>query len=105
MNALLNTSGAPVSTYSQDVARGLTHPVSVAARRERMSAHEAIATLTKQRMASLCIELRQIARTEQDVIDVLHALAGGLNTPAVKSSDTIELVERLDVFADEVEYK
>jgi len=39
------------------------------------------------------------------VIDVLHALAGGLNAAIFKSSDIVEIVERLDVLADEIEFR
>jgi hypothetical protein len=94
-----------VSTFSQDVARGLTHPASVAARRERIDAHNLMAADIQRRITSVCLELRQIARTEQHVIDVLHALAGGLASPSIKSSDINELIDLLDMLADEVEYK
>jgi len=95
----------PVSTFSEDATRGHDHPVSTAARRERIDAHNNAKADIERRMASVCLELRQIARTDQHAVDVLHALSGGLASPVIKSSDIDELIDSLDMLADEVEYK
>ena len=91
--------------YSVDVARGLAHPDSVEARRAS-SASAKVANVNRQTdINRACITIRNLCRTERDVIDVLHALAGGLNAAIFKSSDTVEIVEQLDVLADEIEFR
>ena len=91
--------------YAQDVARGLTHPDSVAARRNRIDSSHAMKTAKSERFNSLLIELAHCVRTEDDVLQVLHAVSSGLNSPAFVSIDIRDLIEEIDLVADGIEYR
>ena len=91
--------------YSADVARGLSHPDSVEARRARIASAK-VANVNRQTdINRACITIRNLCRTERDVIDVLHALSGGIMSPTLRSSEIDEISQELDVMADEIEFR
>ena len=91
--------------YSVDVARGLDHPDSVQARRARIASAKVKETNRQTDIRRACLAIRENCRTEQDVIDVLHALSGGIMSPSLRSSEIDEISQELDVMADSIEYR
>ena len=89
--------------YAADTARGHDHPASSAARRIRIQDAEADAKLARNGLALAQDLLRRYARSEQDAVDALNALATGLNSPIVKSTDVESLIQRLDELSQEVD--
>ena len=89
--------------WAADVARGLDHPRSVEALKKRIAAAQADKKLARNGMALARDLLRRYARTEEDAIDALHALSGGL--ASITTDNTKDLVQRLDELADEIEFK
>ena len=93
------------STWSQDCERGLDHPESVAARRDR------IAAATKQelsRQSSLSAALNLIrgnlGANPEEVVSLLHAISSTFAKHHGPSSYAYEVVELLDEVADKIEF-
>ena len=89
--------------WAADAARGHDHPISFASRRIRIEDARADERLARNGMALAQDLLRRYARTEQDAVDTLNALATGLNSPIVKSTDVENLVQRLDELSQQVD--
>jgi hypothetical protein len=93
-----------VSTWSQDCARGLAHPDSVAARRQRIAAAQAAETRrTKRLNHAHCLILENL-ETEVDVISLLHAVSCKLAKLHGPTSYLHPLVTQLDELADSIEF-
>ena len=94
-----------VSTWSQDVARGLDHPDSVEARRARLATAKLALVVRNADFQSCLRQITKLARSPEDAVQVLHALTAGLNSPTFKSTEIGEIVEQIDVLADEIEFR
>ena len=92
-----------VSTWSQDVDRGLAHPDSVAARMNRMIA-QAEARQAKERKFTHAMQLiRETVRNRSHVITALHVISSTIAEHYMQTDDMYSVVERLDALADEIE--
>lgn len=89
--------------YATDAIRGHDHPASTAARRIRIEDAQADARLARNGLALAQDLLRRYARSQQDAAHTLNALATGLNTPILKSTDVENLVQRLDELSQEID--
>lgn len=89
--------------YATDTERGHDNSVSIAARRMRIEDAQADAKLARNGLALAHDLLRRYARSEQDAAHTLNALATGLNSPVIKSSDIETLVQKLDELSQEIE--
>ena len=92
-----------VSTWSQDVDRGLLHPDSVAARKARQAAQEE-ARQTKERKFNQAMQLiRETVSNRSHVITALHVISSTIAEHYMQTDDMYSVVERLDALADEIE--
>lgn len=95
-----------MSTWSQDVARGLDHPDSVAGRKERIVAHSKSET---ERLQSFNHGLRILAstlRNESELVTLLSVASSALASASVMpGSDMAENIELLDELADKIQYR
>lgn len=76
MNNLLPDN--QTSTWSQDCARGLMHPDSVAAREARIALHKSTEQSRAAILNSALSLLRETVRNDADVVQVLYALSATL---------------------------
>ena len=91
--------------WAADAARGHDHPDSEAARRIRIEDAQADARLARNGMALAQDLLRRYARSQQDAGSTLNALASGLNSPIIKSTDIENLVQHLDELSAIIEQR
>jgi hypothetical protein len=94
------------STWSQDVARGLAHPDSIAARRERIAAATK-AELARQANLNAALNLirHNLGANPEEVVSLLHAISSTFARHHGPSSYGYEVVELLDEVADKIEFK
>ena len=91
--------------WSVDVQRGLAHPDSAAARKERAKARSDAETGRWNTLQHALYLLERSVRTEADVVQALKALSAGLvRQQPLAGSDESETVQALDELADEIQY-
>jgi len=101
MNVL--TPEAPTSAWSQDCARGLMHPTSIAARQARIAAANIERAGRAVKFNQAMTLLRETVRSEQELLATLHTLASTLAQHHGQSSYLHAAIERLDILADDIE--
>ena len=95
MSAVLSR---PITGWAQDVRRGLDHPASVAARRQRIAAADKAAACRAETMNLALGLLESVALKPKDTARVLRALANSMR-PQVGDNTRTQLAE----LADEIE--
>jgi len=94
------------TTWSQDVARGLDHPYSMAARAERRQIRSDSEAGRRAALQHGLYLLGRSVRTNTEAVQVLHCIASSMAAAnPLFSSDEAETIESLDMLADEIEYK
>jgi len=94
------------TTWSQDVARGLDHPYSMAARAERRQIRSDSEAGRRATLNHALYLLRRSVRTEAEAVLALHSIAGSMAVAnPLAGSDEAETIEALDTLADEIAYR
>lgn len=94
---------APVSTWSQDVDRGLAHPDSVAALKARRAAQEEARQAKVRKFTHAMQLLRETVSNRSHVITALHVISSTIADHYMQTDDMYSVVERLDALSDEIE--
>ena len=94
------------STWTQDVARGLAHPDSVAARKQRAQARSDAEAGRRNSLQHAWYLLERSIRPGADVVQTLHCMLAGLaaQNPLAGSSEA-ETIELLGKVADQIDNK
>ena len=94
------------TTWSQDVARGLDHPESIAARAERRQIRSDSEAGRRATLNHALYLLRRSVRTDAEAVQVLHCIASSMAAAnPLYGSDEAETIEALDTLADEIVYR
>ena len=94
---------AQPSTWSQDLARGLSHPASVAGRQARIAVAHAVANEREAEFEQALTLLLGSVRTDGHVVQVLHCLSSALKPMA--GSELADTQGRLDELADQIQFR
>jgi hypothetical protein len=104
MNYPITGTELDLSTWGQDVVRGLDHPDSVRARRLRIFAANKAETERKAKLCSAILAIEANLKTEADVVAVLHVMSSKLAKLHGPDSYLHSVVFRLDKVADSIEF-
>lgn len=93
------------STWSEDCARGLAHPVSALARQARVEEFHRGEESRKAQLTHALHLLRASLKTEAELVELLHCASSTLAPKAMHSSDLHETVEGLEALANSIEFR
>ena len=94
------------TTWSQDVALGLEHPESIAARAERRQIHSDSEAGRRATLQHGLYLLGRSVRTDADAVQALHCMSSSMAAAnPLYGSDEAETIEALDTLADEIVYR
>lgn len=100
----MNTIEQTTSTWGADVVRGLAHPDSSAARRDRIESNQGIRQLMTDQFDAALKLLRASLRTEDQLCDLLHCAGTTLANSTTGTLDK-QNVELITALVDVLQYR